>query len=178
MAPGAPSPRVRPSHVALIALLALVVAGCSSSDTTPGVSVTIGQSGQSGQGGGQMVLSLQLLIALTVLAMAPSILLMATSFTRIVVVLSLLRSAIGIPQLPPNQVIVSLALFLSLFVMAPVLARVNSAGGPALPRRDDHPGAGLRRRGEADPDVHALADQRGRADDVPRPREAPAAGQR
>jgi flagellar biosynthesis protein FliP len=116
--------RVRPSHVALIALVALVAAGCSTSQQVPGVSVTIGQGGQAG--GGQMELSLQLMIALTVLAMAPSILLMATSFTRIVVVLSLLRSAIGIPQLPPNQVLVSLALFLSLFVMSPVLARVNA----------------------------------------------------
>jgi flagellar biosynthesis protein FliP len=116
--------RVRPSHVALIALVAFVAAGCSSSQQVPGVSVTIGQGGQAG--GGEMELSLQLMIALTVLAMAPSILLMATSFTRIVVVLSLLRSAIGIPQLPPNQVLVSLALFLSLFVMSPVLARVNA----------------------------------------------------
>ncbi len=116
--------RVRASHLALAALVALVAAGCSSADQTPGVSVTIGQGAQAG--GGQFVLSLQLLLALSVLAIAPSILLMATSFTRIIVVLSLLRSAIGIPQLPPNQVLISLALFLSLFVMSPVLAKVNA----------------------------------------------------
>jgi flagellar biosynthetic protein FliP len=102
----------------------LVLAGCSPSETTPGVAVTVGEGADAS--GGQFVLSLQLLIALTVLAIAPSILLMATSFTRIVVVLSLLRSAIGIPQLPPNPVLIGLALFLSLFIMAPVLSRVNS----------------------------------------------------
>jgi flagellar biosynthetic protein FliP len=116
--------RVRPRHLVLLGLVALALAGCSTSEATPGVSVTIGQGGQGS--GGQMVLSLQLLVALTVLAMAPSILLMATSFTRIIVVLSLVRSAIGIPQLPPNQVLIGLALFLSLFVMSPVLARVNN----------------------------------------------------
>jgi flagellar biosynthetic protein FliP len=117
-------PRPHRRAVLFGALVALVVAGCGSAETTPGVAVTVGEGGDAS--GGQFVLSLQLLIALTVLAIAPSILLMATSFTRIIVVLSLLRSAIGIPQLPPNPVLIGLALFLSLFVMAPVLARVNS----------------------------------------------------
>ena len=62
----------------------------------------------------------QILLALTVLSVAPAILLMVTSFTRIVIVLSLLRQAIGIQQLPPNQVIIGLSLFLTIFVMAPV----------------------------------------------------------
>jgi flagellar biosynthesis protein FliP len=61
----------------------------------------------------------QLILLLTVLSLAPSILVMVTSFTRIVVVLSLLRSAIGTQQTPPNAVIISLALFLTAFVMAP-----------------------------------------------------------
>jgi flagellar biosynthetic protein FliP len=64
--------------------------------------------------------AVQVLIALTVLSVAPAILLMVTSFTRIVIVLSLLRQAIGIQQLPPNQVIIGLSLFLTVFVMAPV----------------------------------------------------------
>jgi len=64
--------------------------------------------------------AVQVLIALTVLSVAPAILLMVTSFTRIVIVLSLLRQAIGIQQLPPNQVIIGLSLFLTIFVMAPV----------------------------------------------------------
>ncbi|MFV2093499.1 MAG: flagellar type III secretion system pore protein FliP [Hyphomicrobiales bacterium] len=64
--------------------------------------------------------ALQLIALVTVVALAPSILIMVTSFTRIVVVLSLLRTAIGVQQSPPNTVIVSLALFLTAFVMAPV----------------------------------------------------------
>lgn len=63
----------------------------------------------------------QLLIILTVLSLAPSILIMMTCFTRIVVVLSFLRTAIGIQQTPPNTVMISLALFLTFFIMTPVL---------------------------------------------------------
>jgi flagellar biosynthetic protein FliP len=107
----------------LLVGLAALLAGCTSSGA-PDVSVKVGD-GQASSGGGQFVLSLQLLIGLTVLAIAPSILLLATSFTRIVVVLSLLRSAVGIPNLPPNQVILGLSLFLTLFIMAPVWGRVN-----------------------------------------------------
>lgn len=69
--------------------------------------------------------ALQVLMLLTVLSLAPAILVMVTSFTRIIVVLSLVRNAIGIPQLPPNQVLVGLALFLSAFVMAPHLKTIN-----------------------------------------------------
>ena len=66
----------------------------------------------------------QLIVLITVLSLAPSILVMVTSFTRIVVVLSFLRSALGIQQTPPNSVLVSLALFLTLFVMMPTLQTV------------------------------------------------------
>lgn len=122
-----PRPR-RVPRIALLALLGLAVlalGGCSGQQGIPNVNVQIG-NGQAASGGGQFALSLQLLVILTVLAIVPSILLMATSFTRIVVVLSLLRSAIGIPQLPPNQVLLGLSLFLSLFVMAPVWNRINT----------------------------------------------------
>lgn len=66
----------------------------------------------------------QMVIIITVLSLAPSVLIMMTSFTRIVVVLSFLRTAIGTQQAPPNSVIISLALFLTLFVMAPTFQRV------------------------------------------------------
>ena len=69
--------------------------------------------------------AVQILVVLTVLSLAPAILLMLTSFTRIVIVLSLLRQAVGIQQLPPNQVIVGLSLFLTVFVMAPVGQEMN-----------------------------------------------------
>ncbi len=79
-------------------------------------------------GGGPtgMTMSLQLLLIMGLLTILPSLVLMMTSFTRILVVLSILRQAIGLQQSPPNQVLVGLALFLSLFVMAPTLEKVNA----------------------------------------------------
>ncbi len=76
-------------------------------------------------GGGQTYsLSLQTLILLTSLSFLPAVLLMMSSFTRIIIVLSLLRSAIGTPSAPPNQVLIGLALFLTFFVMSPVLDKI------------------------------------------------------
>ncbi|RUM50579.1 MAG: flagellar biosynthetic protein FliP [Hydrogenothermus sp.] len=69
--------------------------------------------------------SLKILFLITILSLAPSILITFTSFVRIVIVLSLLRHALGIPQSPPNQVIISLALFLTFFVMRPVFEDIN-----------------------------------------------------
>ncbi len=71
------------------------------------------------------VFSLQLLFVLTILTLAPSILIMMTSFTRIIIVLSFIRNALGLQQTPPNQVIIGLALFLTFFIMAPIGAQVN-----------------------------------------------------
>lgn len=68
---------------------------------------------------------IQLVILLTILSLAPAILLMATSFTRIIIVLSLLRHALGTQTMPPNQVVIGLSLFLTFFIMAPVFNRVN-----------------------------------------------------
>ncbi|HBG22657.1 MAG: flagellar type III secretion system pore protein FliP [Syntrophaceticus sp.] len=73
-------------------------------------------------------LALQILIALTVLSLAPSILVMLTSFVRIIVVFSFLRSALSIQQMPPNQVLIGLALFLTVFIMAPTFQDVNEQG--------------------------------------------------
>lgn len=70
--------------------------------------------------------SLQILFLLTVISLAPSILLMMTSFTRIIVVLHFVRSALSTQQSPPNQVLIGLALFLSLFIMSPILSEVNT----------------------------------------------------
>ncbi|NJL30724.1 MAG: flagellar type III secretion system pore protein FliP [Phycisphaerales bacterium] len=75
--------------------------------------------------GGGLSTSLSILILLTVLTVAPSLLIMTTSFTRMVIVLSLLRQAIGTQALPPSQIIVGLAMFLSLLVMAPTFERVH-----------------------------------------------------
>jgi flagellar biosynthetic protein FliP len=69
--------------------------------------------------------SLQILLILTVLSLAPALLIMLTSFTRIIIVLSFTRSALGSPQVPPNAVLIGLALFLTFFTMAPVLQQIN-----------------------------------------------------
>jgi flagellar biosynthetic protein FliP len=74
-----------------------------------------------------MTMSLQLLLIMGLLTILPSLILMMTSFTRILVVLSILRQAIGLQQSPPNQVLIGLSLFLSLFVMAPTLEKVNAS---------------------------------------------------
>jgi flagellar biosynthetic protein FliP len=81
-----------------------------------------------GQGGGLTERVIQLIALLTVLSLAPSILVMVTSFTRIVVVLSLLRTALGTATAPPNSVIISLALFLTGFVMGPAIERAYDVG--------------------------------------------------
>ncbi|MNL02657.1 Flagellar biosynthetic protein FliP precursor [compost metagenome] len=72
-----------------------------------------------------MAASLQILALLTVLTLAPAILMLMTSFTRIVIVLAFLRQAMGTQSMPPNQVVVGLALFLTFFVMAPVIGDIN-----------------------------------------------------
>ncbi|MFA6014138.1 MAG: flagellar type III secretion system pore protein FliP [Gallionellaceae bacterium] len=75
-------------------------------------------------GGQQYSLSLQTLILITSLTFLPAVLLLMTGFTRIIIVLSLLRSALGTPSSPPNQVLIGLALFLTFFVMSPVLDKI------------------------------------------------------
>jgi flagellar biosynthetic protein FliP len=74
---------------------------------------------------GQISVVLQIFLLLTVLSLAPAILIMLTSFTRIVIVLSLLRQAMGTHQMPPNQILIGMALFLTFFVMSPVWQRVH-----------------------------------------------------
>ncbi len=86
-----------------------------------------------GTGEGLTARVLQLTALITVLSLAPSILIMTTSFVRIIVVLSLLRTAIGLQQAPPNVVIVSLSLFLTAFVMQPVWEQAYENGiGPVM----------------------------------------------
>src|SRR6187402_454251 len=70
--------------------------------------------------------AMQIVILMTVLSLAPAILIMMTSFTRVIIVLSLLRQALGTQQLPPNQILIGLAMFMTFLVMAPTWQRVNS----------------------------------------------------
>ncbi len=112
--------------VALAALFALLLSACTageaSAQSIPKISVGIDQA----QGPQDTVSTLQIVFLLTILSLAPSILIMVTAFTRIIIVLSLIRNAIGVPQLPPNPVLLGLALFLTFFVMAPVWQKVQS----------------------------------------------------
>jgi len=112
--------RVRLATVAAgVALILGLVAPASAQD----ISINFGQGG-----GGLTERAIQLIALLTVLSLAPSILVMVTSFTRIVVVLSLLRTALGTATAPPNSVLISLALFLTAFVMAPSFERAYDVG--------------------------------------------------
>jgi len=90
----------------------------------PSLSLSFGNTGQ--QKPQDVVSVLRIIMMLTVLTLAPAILIMMTSFTRIVVVMSFLRQALGTQQMPPNQLIVGLSLFLSFFVMAPTFKQISS----------------------------------------------------
>lgn len=106
----------RPLFKFILALLPLIVL-LPGAAWAQSVNLDLGADGD-GTVTGRVV---QLVILLTILSLAPSILIMMTSFTRIIVVLSFLRTAIGIQQTPPNTVMISLALFLTFFIMAPTL---------------------------------------------------------
>jgi len=105
----------------LVALCICGFAGDVWAQTLPKISLQV----EDAQQGGDAAVTLQIIFLLTILSLAPSILIMMTSFTRIVIVLSFLRTAIGTQQMPPNQLLVGLSLFLTFFVMAPVWERVN-----------------------------------------------------
>ncbi len=94
----------------------------AASPPVPGISLNVGTSNNPQD----VSQSLQILLMLTVLSLAPAILIMMTSFIRIIVVLSFLRSALATQQMPPNQVLVGLALFLTFFIMAPTFQQVNT----------------------------------------------------
>lgn len=139
-----------PSRRALLLMAALggvvvVGSGCVAANGTASVPGVGPQSVDDPSG---RATGVQLLLLLTTLSLAPALLLMVTSFTRIIIVLSLVRNAVGVPQLPPNQVLLGLGFLLTVFVMAPVWQTVNSealqpylAGqiqqGEALKRAED-----------------------------------------
>ncbi len=113
-------------------LLGGEAAGQSAGITLPRVSLSLGEA----KGPQEVSSALQVMLLLTVLALAPSLLIMLTSFSRIVIVLGLLRQALGTPQMPPNQVLIGLSLFLTAFVMAPVAGEVHErAYAPYMARQ-------------------------------------------
>ncbi len=111
-----------PSLLSLLIAIGITLA-CSTA-LAQSISIDLGQDGDSTVTGRVI----QMVMLLTVLSLAPSILIMMTCFTRIVVVLSFLRTAIGIQQTPPNTVMLSLALFLTFFIMAPTIESAYQDG--------------------------------------------------
>jgi len=97
-------------------------AGAASFLPLPQIQIGVNNDADNPQ---QTATSLQILFLLTILSVAPAILIMMTSFTRIIVVLSFLRSALSTQQMPPNQVLIGLALFLTFFTMAPTWGQIN-----------------------------------------------------
>jgi flagellar biosynthetic protein FliP len=109
--------------VTVAGLVGLILALTADPSAAQDISINFGQGGS-----GLTERVIQLIALLTVLSLAPSILIMMTSFTRIVVVLSLLRTALGTATAPPNAVIIALSLFLTAFVMGPALQRAYDDG--------------------------------------------------
>jgi flagellar biosynthetic protein FliP len=103
---------------------------------------------QTAGGGQPLTLPLQLLLLMSLLTVLPSLVLMMTSFTRIIIVLSILRQALGLQQTPPNQVLVGLSLFLSLFVMQPVVSTINKTAIEPYSKKEITVDEAIRRSGK------------------------------
>ena len=114
-----------PVAMLLLSLLWAAPAWCADSSLSmPGIQLRIGSG--SGTSPGEVSSAIKILLALTVLSLAPALLMSMTAFVRIVIVLSMLRHALGMQETPPNTVIVSLALFLTLFTMSSTLQEVRT----------------------------------------------------
>jgi flagellar biosynthetic protein FliP len=114
---------VRPAAIAGCAALLLIGLGVTQAEAADGAGLVISLEGNDGEDG--LSPALEMLALLTLLSAAPSILLMATCFTRVVIVLAFVRQAIGVQHLPPNQVLIGLAIFVTFYVMAPLGEQVR-----------------------------------------------------
>lgn len=104
----------------MIMLIGLAAATSAWADPIPNIDIQIGDNGDK-----PGTSSLSLILLITILSVAPAILVLMTSFTRIIIVLGFVRTSLGTQQTPPNQVLIGLALFLTLFVMAPTFSTMN-----------------------------------------------------
>jgi flagellar biosynthetic protein FliP len=112
---------VYPALLVLAAFLAVPAAAWAQGLPLPTIKIGVGEAKDAGE----VSILIQILILLTVLSLAPAILIMMTSFTRLVVVFSFLRHALGTQQMPPNQILIGLSLFLTFFIMTPVWSTVH-----------------------------------------------------
>ncbi|MCD6308995.1 MAG: flagellar type III secretion system pore protein FliP [Candidatus Latescibacteria bacterium] len=109
-------------YIALLVLAFIVFAGATHAQNLPGIRLEL----QRAETPEDLAVTIQIILLITFLTLAPAILILLTSFTRIVIVLSLLRHALSTQQIPPNQVLIGLALFLTFFIMTPVFDEINS----------------------------------------------------
>ncbi len=143
--------------LALLLFSLVFMPGMAQAQGIPLVNVTGGKDGQ------QYSMTLQLLGLMTVLTLLPSLLLMMTSFVRIIIVLSLLRQALGTQQTPPNTVLVGLALFLTFFIMSPVFETIyRDAVGPYMNGRMDFDAALIK----AEAPIREFMTKQTREDDI------------
>ncbi len=105
----------------VLLLILLIMAGSADAQNLPGLRLEI----QRTDSPEELALTIQIILLITFLTLAPAILILVTSFTRIVIVLSLLRHALSLQQIPPNQVIIGLSLFLTFFIMTPAITVIN-----------------------------------------------------
>jgi len=112
-----------PALLVLAALLLIPAAAWAQGQSLPLPTIKIGVG--EAKDAGEVSILIQILILLTVLSLAPAILIMMTSFTRLVVVFSFLRHALGTQQMPPNQILIGLSLFLTFFIMTPVWSTIH-----------------------------------------------------
>lgn len=106
--------------LSLWSIVGVSIASAASVNPIPNVGIQIGDSS-----GEPSTSSLSIILLITVLSIAPAILVLMTSFTRIVIVLGFVRTSLGTQQMPPNQVLIGLALFLTLFIMSPTISTIN-----------------------------------------------------
>ncbi len=119
----------------LVVLLIIALSSIASAQILPKVTVGLDKASEPSD----VAVALEIVFMMTILTLAPSILILMTSFTRIVVVLSFLRHAMGTQTMPPNQVIVGMSLFLTMFIMMPVVNEINdNALQPYLEEQIDY----------------------------------------
>ena len=111
--------------ICLAIMLGMVIIYTPYSLAQPELPIDIGINIQGTGPSGESLNGFEILFILTILTLAPSILIMLTSFTRLIIVLSFTRNALGTQQMPPNQVLIGLAIFLTFFVMAPIGSQIN-----------------------------------------------------
>ncbi|NMH65566.1 flagellar type III secretion system pore protein FliP [Shewanella salipaludis] len=109
--------------LAVLGLMLVAPTGLAAEGILPAVTVTTGADGST-----QYSVTMQILLLMTALSFLPAMLIMLTSFTRIIVVLSILRQALGLQQTPSNQVLIGMSLFMTFFIMAPVFDKIYEQG--------------------------------------------------